>query len=60
MKKQVRIIIQKALEYLEDGNQVSPTSSPLQGMKAQPLLSFFVGEMTNATYQPSVSAVLPV
>ncbi len=35
-EKQVRINIQKAREYLEGGNQVSPKSSPLlQGMKAQ-------------------------
>ncbi len=50
---QVRINIQKALEYLEGGNQISPKLSPLQGMKAQPLQSLFVGEVTHASYQPS-------
>ncbi len=44
-EKQVRINIQKALEYLEGGNQVSPKSSPLQGMKAQPLQSLFIEEL---------------
>ncbi len=48
----VRIKIQKARECLEGGNQVSPKSSLLQGMKAQPLQSLFVGEVTNANYQP--------
>ncbi len=43
-KKRVRIIIQKTREYLEGGNQVSPKPSPLQ--------SLFVGEVTNASYQP--------
>ncbi len=47
--KKVRINIQKAFEYLEGGNQVSPKSSPLQGMKAQPLQSLFVGEVTYAS-----------
>ncbi len=37
---------------LECGNQVSPMSSPLQGMKAQPLQSLFVGEVTHANYRP--------
>ncbi len=50
-KKQVRINIQEACEYLEGGNQVNPKSSPLQGMKAQPLQSLFVGEVTHASYQ---------
>ncbi len=35
-KEQVRIHIRKTREYLECSNQVSPQSSPLQGMKAQP------------------------
>ncbi len=51
-RKKVRINIQKAREYLEGGNQVSSKSSPLQGMKAQPLPSLSVGEVTNASYQP--------
>ncbi len=51
-RKLVCINIQKAREYLEGGNQVSSKSSPLQGMKAQPLQSLFVGEVTNASYQP--------
>ncbi len=51
-KKQVLINIQKAREYLEGGNQVSPKSSPLQGTKAQPLQSLFVGEVSNASNQP--------
>ncbi len=50
--KQFRINDQKAREYLEGGNQVSPKSSPLQGMNAQPLQSLFVVEVTNASYQP--------
>ncbi len=50
-KKQVRISIQKAHEYLKGGNQVSQKLSPLQEMKAQPLQSLFVGEVTNASYQ---------
>ncbi len=50
--RRVQINIQKALEYLEGGSQVSPKSSPLQGMKAQPLQSLFVGEVTHASYQP--------
>ncbi len=41
-EKQVRINIQNALEYPEGGNQVSPKSSPLQGMKALSLKSPFV------------------
>ncbi len=50
--KQVRINIQKALEYLEGGNEVIPKLSPLQGMKDQSLQSLFVGEVTHASYQP--------
>ncbi len=38
-------------EYLEGGNEVSPKSSPLQGIKAQPLQSFFVVEMTKKNRQ---------
>ncbi len=50
-EKQILINIQKALEYLEGGNQVSPKSSPLlQKMKALPLLSLFVGDVINASY----------
>ncbi len=37
--------------YLECGNQISPKSSPLQGMKAQPLQSLFVDKLTNVPYQ---------
>ncbi len=48
-EKQVRINIQKALEYLEGGNEVIPKTSPLQGMKAQSLHSLFVGEVTHAS-----------
>ncbi len=44
------INIQKASEYLEGGNQVSPTS--LQGMKALSLQSLFLGEVPNASYRP--------
>ncbi len=44
-EKQVQINIQKALEYLEGGNQVSPKSSPLQGMQAKSLQPPFVGRM---------------
>ncbi len=49
LSKQVRINIQKALEYLEGGNQVSPKSSPLQRMKAQPLQSLCVGAVMPLT-----------
>ncbi len=52
MEKQVWIDIQKALEYLEGGNQVSPKSSPLYGMKANSLQSLFVGAVTHASCQP--------
>ncbi len=44
-EKQVRINIQKALEYLEGGNQVIPKSSPLQEMKAQSLQSLFICQL---------------
>ncbi len=50
--KQVQIYTQKDLEYLEGGNQVSPKSLPLQGIKAQSLRSLFIGEVTHASYQP--------
>ncbi len=50
-EKQVGINIQKALEYLEGGNHVSPKSSPQHGMKAQPRQSLFVGEVAHASYQ---------
>ncbi len=50
--RKVRITIQKALEYLEGGNEVISKSSSLQGMKAQSLQSLFVGEVTHASYQP--------
>ncbi len=36
-EKQVWSNYQKAREYIEGGNQVSSKSSPLEGMKAQPL-----------------------
>ncbi len=49
-KKQVRIDIQTALEYLEGGNQVIPKSSPLQGLKAQSLQSLFVREVYYACF----------
>ncbi len=42
-------LIQKALEYLEGGNEVIPMSSPLQGMKAQSLQSLFIGQVTHAS-----------
>ncbi len=51
-KKQVRITIQETREYLVCGSQVSLKLSPLQGMKAQPQRPLFVGEVTNASYQP--------
>ncbi len=38
--------------HLEGGNQVSPKSTPLQLMKAQPLQSLLVGEATRASYHP--------
>ncbi len=47
-KKQVRINIQKAREYLEGSNQVNPKSSPLQGMKAQPLIPVLLSVAANA------------
>ncbi len=45
------IHIQKTLEYLDCDNQVSPKSSPLQGMKTQELLFLLVGEVMNASYK---------
>ncbi len=45
-KKQVWIYIQKTYENHKCVNQVSPTSSPISGMKTQPLQPFFVGEVT--------------
>ncbi len=51
-EKQVRINIQKALEYFEGGNEVIPKSSLLHGMKAQTLQSLFGGEVTHASHQP--------
>ncbi len=42
----VRINIQKAREYLEGGYPVSSKSSPLQGVKAQPLQSLFLAKVT--------------
>ncbi len=56
-EKQFRINIQKTLEYLEGGNEVIPKSSPLQGMKAQSLQSFFVGEVTHASYKPCIHSL---
>ncbi len=50
--KQVRINIQEARE-----NQVSLKLSPLQGMKAQPLQSIFLGEVTHASYQTCSSLI---
>ncbi len=47
-EKQVRINTQKAREYREGGNQISPKLWPLQGMKALPLQPLFVGEVTDA------------
>ncbi len=51
-REKVWIYIQKTLEYLECGYQVSPKSLPLQVMKSQPLQSLLVGEVTNASHQP--------
>ncbi len=48
---EIQINIQKAREYHEGDNQVCPKSSSLQGMKSQLLQSFFVGKVTNASYQ---------
>ncbi len=42
----VRINIQKASEYREGGYPVSWKSSPLHGVKAQPLQSLFLAEVT--------------
>ncbi len=36
----------------DGGNQVSPKSSPLQGMEAQLLQSLFLGKVTHSCYQP--------
>ncbi len=49
-EKQVWNNIQNVREYLEGGNKVSQKSLPLQGMKAQPLPSLFVGEVMHASY----------
>ncbi len=46
------VLTEGAVIYLECGNQISPKSSPLQGMKAQPLQSLFVDKLTNVPYQP--------
>ncbi len=43
--KQLQIHTQQACKYLECGNRVSLKSSPLQGMKTQPLQSLFVGKV---------------
>ncbi len=49
----VQIHIQFFSGYLKGGNQVSPKSlAPLQGMKAHPLRSLFVWEVTIVSYQP--------
>ncbi len=48
--------IQTTPEYIGFGNHVSPKSSPLQGMKAQPLQSLFEGQVTN-DWQNSVLAI---
>ncbi len=47
-KKQVRINIQKAREYLEGGDRVSPKSSPHQGMKGQPLIPVLLSALRSA------------
>ncbi len=47
-EKQVRINIQKAREYLEGGNRVSPKSSLLQGMKAQSSIPVLLSAAANA------------
>ncbi len=49
-RKKVWINIQKTLEYLEGDNQVSPKSPPLQGMKAQPLQSLFIGKVDTGQF----------
>ncbi len=43
---------QKTCEYLKCGTQFNPKSSPLQGMKTQPLQSLLVGEVTNPVANP--------
>ncbi len=50
--------MQETSEYLECGNQVGPNPSPFQGMKAQPLQSLLVGEVTNASYYSNLVANL--
>ncbi len=45
-----RINIQKAREYLEGGYPVSSKSSPLHGVKAQPLQSAFLAEVTKCLF----------
>ncbi len=47
-EKQARIKIPNAREYLEGSNQVNPKSSPLQGMKAQPLIPVLLSVAANA------------
>ncbi len=47
-EKPIRVNNQKARGYPEGGNLVNPKSPPLQGMKAQPLQSLFVGDVKNA------------
>ncbi len=42
----------KTPKYLECNNEISSKSSPLQGMKAQPLQSLYAGKATNVSYQP--------
>ncbi len=54
-EKQIRINIQKALEYLEGGNQVSPKLSPLQGTKAQSLQSLFIGELGFRSFEKVIN-----
>ncbi len=51
-EEETRINIKEIHEYLECGYQVSPKSSSLQGMKARPLQSLLMGEVTRASYQP--------
>ncbi len=45
-KKQVWIYTQKTHVYIKCVNQVSPTSSPISGMKTQPLQPLFVEEVS--------------
>ncbi len=44
-EKQVRINVKKTREYIEGFTQVISKSSPLQGMKAQPLQPLFVCQL---------------